>query len=372
MNADVKTPAKPSTSPDVDMGDNPQSLVARVVRMQAFQILLVLVAICVVFSLLAPDSFPSVGNARLIAQNASILAILGVGMTFVIITAGIDLSIGSVMVFSGVVGAKAMIAFGGDGWPTAAIGIGASVASGLLWGLLNGVLVAKAKIPPLIVTLGSLGMALGLAQILTKGVDIRDVPQVMQDEIGYGNVFGQVPVLTVVAIGFVAVGIVVLHYTRFGRHTYAIGSNEESARRVGVRVDGHLIRIYGISGLLAGFAGVLSLAQFGTTAIAGQTTTNLNVIAAVVIGGTSLFGGLGTIFGTVVGLFIPAVLQNGFVIIGVQPFWQQVAVGAVLILAVYVDQVRRASAARGGTSTNSMLRFWSKDKSASEGQGETS
>ena len=131
-------------------------------------------------------------------------------------------------------------------------------------------------------------------------------------------------------------------------YTFAIGSNEEAARRVGVRVDRHLIMVYALSGLLAGFAGVLSLAQFGTTAIAGQSTTNLNVIAAVVIGGTSLFGGVGTIFGTVVGLFIPAVLQNGFVIIGVQPFWQQVAVGAVLIAAVYVDQRRRAAAARGG------------------------
>ena len=114
-----------------------------------------------------------------------------------------------------------------------------------------------------------------------------------------------------------------------------------------MKVDRQLISIYALSGALAGVAGILSLAQYGTTAIAGQSATNLNVIAAVVIGGTSLFGGVGTIFGTVVGLFIPAVLQNGFVIVGVQPFWQQVAVGAVLVAAVYVDQRRRAAAARG-------------------------
>jgi ribose transport system permease protein len=323
--------------------------------MQAFQILLVLIVIVAVFATLAPISFANIGNARLIAQNASILAILGVGMTFVIVTSGIDLSVGSVMVFSGVVAAKAMLAFGGDGWGTAFLGFVISVLVGLVWGILNGVLIAKAKIPPLIVTLGALGMALGLAQILTGGVDVRDVPSVMQDSIGYGNVFGQVPVLTLIALVVVVIGGVVLHTTRFGRYTYAIGSNEESARRVGVRVDRHLIMIYGLSGLLAGFAGVLSLAQFGTTAIAGQTQTNLNVIAAVVIGGTSLFGGVGTIFGTVIGLFIPAVLQNGFVIVGVQPFWQQVAVGAVLIAAVYVDQRRRAAAARGGK--RSSLRF---------------
>ncbi|MCK9918136.1 ABC transporter permease, partial [Microbacteriaceae bacterium K1510] len=127
------------------------------------------------------------------------------------------------------------------------------------------------------------------------------------------------------------------------------GSSEIAARRVGVKVDRHLIAVYTLSGALAGVAGVLSLAQFSTTAIAGQSQTNLNVIAAVVIGGTSLFGGVGTIFGTVIGLFIPAVLQNGFVITGVQPFWQQVAVGAVLITAVYVDQVRRSAAMRGNS-----------------------
>ena len=340
---------------------------ARLVRLQAFQILLVLVVIIAVFATLAPISFANVGNARLIAQNASILAVLGVGMTFVIVTSGIDLSIGSVMVFSGVVAAKAMLALGGEGWGTAFAGIAISVLVGLAWGVVNGVLIARARIPPLIVTLGSLGMALGLAQILTGGVDVRDVPSVLQNSIGYGNVLGQVPVLTLIALVVVVVGAVVLHATRFGRYTYAIGSNEESARRVGIRVDRHLIKVYALSGLLAGFAGVLSLAQFGTTAIAGQTQTNLNVIAAVVIGGTSLFGGVGTIFGTVVGLFIPAVLQNGFVIVGVQPFWQQVAVGAVLIAAVFIDQRRRAAAARGGKRPS--LRFRGAGKGSSEARG---
>ena len=358
-------------STDVVSAPADLTLVQRVARMQAFQIMLVLLGIVAVFATLAPNTFASVTNARQIALNASILAVLGVGMTFVIITAGIDLSIGSVMVFSGVISAKTMIAIGGEGWGTALPGIIVSVLVGLTWGLINGVLIAKAKIPPLIVTLGSLGMALGLAQIITKGVDIRDVPTVMQSDIGYGNVVGNVPTLTVIAAIVVIVGIVVLHTTRFGRHTYAIGSNEESARRVGVRVDSHLIKVYGLNGLLAGFAGALSLALFSTTAIAGQTQTNLNVIAAVVIGGTSLFGGVGTIFGTVIGLFIPAVLQNGFVIVGIQPFWQQVAVGAVLIIAVYVDQVRRASAARGGRTSHPLLRSRSKQNTSPEEQGET-
>jgi ribose transport system permease protein len=327
--------------------DARRSLFRRVSSKQSFQIFLVLVAILVVFTILAPATFATWGNVRQIALNASILAILAVGMTFVIITAGIDLSIGAVLVFSGVVAAKTMIALDGEGWGVAAIGILVSVGCGVAWGLLNGFLIAKAKIPPLIVTLGTLGMALGLALIITSGIDIRDVPVVLEDHVGYGFVLGTVPVITVIAAVVVILGAIVLHGTRFGLHTFAIGSNEEAARRVGIKVGGHIIVVYALSGGLAGAAGILSLSQFGTTAIGGQSATNLAVIAAVVIGGTSLFGGVGTIAGTVIGLFIPAVLQDGFVIVGVQPFWQQVAVGAVLIFAVYVDQARRAAAARG-------------------------
>jgi ribose transport system permease protein len=321
----------------------------RVVRIQAFQILLVLVVIYLIFTGLAPDTFPGWVNMRQVVQNVSILAVLGIGMTYVIITSGIDLSVGSVLVFSGVIAAKVMVAIGGDGWGTALVGIVLSILCGTVWGLLNGFLIAKAKVPPLIVTLGTFGAALGLAQVITKGVDIRAVPSVLADTIGYGNLLGTtLPIISGIALVFVVVFGVILHKTRFGLYTYAVGSNEESARRVGVRVDRQLIMVYGLSGALAGVAGILSLAQYSTTAIAGQSNTNLNVIAAVVIGGTSLFGGLGTMFGTVVGLFIPAILQNGFVIVGVQPFWQQVAVGAVLIIAVYIDQRRRASATRAG------------------------
>ena len=202
--------------------------------------------------------------------------------------------------------------------------------------------------PPLIVTLGTLGMALGFAEVITGGVDLRDVPTVMVNSVGFGNIVWQVPTLAVISAVVVVIGIVLLHRTRFGLHTYALGSNPE-ARRSGLSVHRHLIMVYALSGLLAGFAGWLNLAFFQSTTIGGQSTTNLSVIAGVVIGGTSLFGGYGSIFGSVIGLFIPATLQNGFVIIGIQPFWQQVVVGAVLIAAVYVDQQRRAAALRGGS-----------------------
>jgi len=325
----------------------PKGRLARLAELQALQIVLVLAAIVVVFAVLRPTTFLTPFNVRGVVINTSILAVLGVGMTFVIITGGIDLSVGSVLVFSGVVADKTMVALGGHGWGTAIAGILVSCLCGLAWGLLNGVLVAKARVPALIVTLGTLGMALGFSQIMTGGIDLRDAPDVLVNTIGFGNVVGQIPVLSTIALAVVVVGAVVLHRTRFGLYTFAVGSNAEAGRRVGVRVDRHLVKVYALAGLVAGFAGILNLAFFQSTTIAGQSNTNLNVIAGVVIGGTSLFGGVGTVFGTVIGLFIPSVLQNGFVILGVQPFWQQVVVGAVLIAAVYVDQVRRAAALHG-------------------------
>jgi ribose transport system permease protein len=317
-------------------------------------ILGVLLVIVVAFSIAAGDRFLSTSNFSLISQNIAVWAVLGVGMTFVIVTSGIDLSIGSVLVFSSVIAAKVMAAVGGDGWGVAGLGILAALVAGIAWGLLNGFLVAKAKIPALIVTLGSLSVALGLAQVITGGIDIRAVPGALTDFNTYIKILG-IPALPFTALVVVIIGGIVLHKTRFGRYTYAVGSNELGARRVGINVDRHLILIYGISGTLAGLGAVLALAQFGTTTIAGQSLTNLNVIAAVVIGGTSIFGGQGSIFGTVVGLFIPAVLQAGFVIIGVEAFWQGVAVGTVLVAAVYVDQSRRAAALRGAKAPNPLL-----------------
>jgi ribose transport system permease protein len=342
----VITPPEDVAVPDTHEGH--QSVLKRVGNNQSVWILGVLLVIVAFFSIAAGGKFLSTSNFSLISQNVAVWAVLGVGMTFVIITSGIDLSIGSVLVFASVVAAKVMESIGGNGWGTALIGIAAALVSGLLWGMVNGFLVAKAKIPPLIVTLGTLSIALGLAQVITGGIDVRAVPTAMTDFNTFIKILG-IPSLPFVALIVLIIGGIALHRTKFGRYTYAVGSNEEAARRVGVKVDRHLIRI---SGLLAGFAATMSLAQFGTTTIAGQSLTNLNVIAAVVIGGTSIFGGEGSIFGTIVGLFIPAVLQAGFVIIGVQPFWQAVAVGTVLVAAVYVDQSRRAAALRGASSTN--------------------
>lgn len=336
--------------------------IRQAVRAQAMQIVLVWLAIVAIFSALAPQSFFAANNFLNIAVSVSILAVLGVGTTFIIITSGIDLSMGSVLVFSGVVASMTMDAIGdGEGWGVAIAGIVVALVSGTFWGTLNGFLVAKAKVPPMIVTLGTFGAALGLAQVLTGGIDMRAAPRVLVDTVGFGRVAG-VPVLVLIAMVVVAIGIIVLHRTKFGLYTEAIGSNPESGRRVGINVDGHLIKVYALAGFLAGLAGILNLCFFRSTTIAGHSLTNLDVIAGVVIGGTSLFGGFGTVFGTVIGLLIPATLRNGFVILGVQPYWQQVVVGAFLIAAVYFDQVRRAAANRGQAKESLLSRLFASQR----------
>jgi ribose transport system permease protein len=340
--SDVTTAAD---EPEVEAGEAERETPfwQRLVAGSSTWIGLILVALILVFSVLEPDSFVDSANARNIATDAAVLLVLATGMTFVIITAGIDLSVGAILVFSGVVSARAMNAVGGDNWGVIIVGLVVALAAGAGWGIVNGFLIAKAKIPAFVVTLGTLGAALGASLVITGGVDEREVPFKLITTIGTGRAFDQIPWLVIIAFAVAIVFGVVLAATRFGRYTYAVGSNEEAARRAGIPVDRHLIKVYGLAGTLAGLAGFLSLARFSTTTIGGHDTDNLQAIAGVVIGGTSLFGGIGTMLGSVFGVFIPAVLQNGFVIIGVQPFWQQIAVGAVLIGAVYLDQLRRRS-----------------------------
>jgi ribose transport system permease protein len=336
----VSIPSSPATAPAKAQPAVRRPPARRLLAAPATRIFGVLVLLVIAFTALAPGSFLTGANLGNIANDASILLVLAVGSTFVIITAGIDLSVGGVLVFSSVVSAEVMAHLAGAGVGGLLLGLLVAVLTGLVWGLLNGVLVAKARIPALIVTLGTMGMSLGGALLVTGGVDVREVPLDLALYVGSGRIAG-VPVLVVISACVAIVGGVVLAMTRFGRHTYAAGSNREALRRAGVDTARHLIKVYALAGLLSGLAGYLSVAQFATTTLNGHATDNLQTIAAVVIGGTSLFGGVGTIVGSVIGVFIPSVLQNGFVVLGVQPFWQQVAVGAVLIVAVFLDQLRR-------------------------------
>jgi ribose transport system permease protein len=208
----------------------------------------------------------------------------------------------------------------------------------------NGLCITRLRVPALITTLGSLGAALGIARLITQGNDVRGVPLTLI-KVSAGGFLGLSWIVWVAAVVTV-IGGLVLHFTRFGRWTYIIGSNAEAARRAGIDVDRHLLKLYALSGLLAGLAGMLSLTRFATTTIAGHATDALQVITGVVLGGTSLFGGIGTVVGTVIGMFIPAVLQNGFIVTNVEPFWQEVAIGFILIAAVYLDQLKRRSRER--------------------------
>ncbi|MBV8796448.1 MAG: ABC transporter permease [Hyphomicrobiales bacterium] len=318
-------------------------------------IFVLLIALIAIFTTLRPEQFGSAFNLSMLTINAAILLVLSVGQTFVIIAGGIDLSVGTVLVFASIASAQVMLRMSGaaggtygttqGGWGVVFVGLLVALVSGAFWGAVNGALVAAARIPPLIVTLGTFGMALGFAQILTNGTDIRAVPELLVDAIGSGAIAG-VPVLVVIAGAVALVGAVILHLTRFGVHVFAVGSDKEAARRAGINVGRKLVTIYILSGALAGLAAMMSTARFATTTIGGHAMDNLSTISAVVLGGTSLFGGIGSIAGTVVGVFIPIVLLNGFVILGIPPFWQTVATGAVLILAVWIDQLKRRARER--------------------------
>jgi ribose transport system permease protein len=301
-----------------------------------------LVIMMAVFTIKEPGKFLTLNNLSLNAQTAAPFLLMSIGETFVILTAGIDLSVGFVLVLSGVVAGDFYLSHGGANASVGTIWVGAilGIASGAGFGALQGVAVAKLKIPPLIATLMGLGVAEGLSYLITGGSDLRAVPNTLVSSIGTGYFAG---VQWVIIISFLAALVfgLILAYTRFGRYTYAIGSNPEAALRAGVNVDWHLIKVYALSGLMAGLAGIVNLAYYGTTTISAHPLDNLTVITAVVIGGASLFGGRGSMLGTFIGVFIPALLLSGLNIWPANQFLQYIITGLVLGAAVYLDQIRR-------------------------------
>jgi ribose transport system permease protein len=301
-----------------------------------------LIIMMAIFTGLAPGKFLTLNDLSLNAQTTAPFLLMAIGETFVIITAGIDLSVGFVLVLSGVVAGEYYLSNGGANAGVGTIWVGAilGLATGAAFGALQGVAIAKLKIPPLIATLMGLGVAEGLSYLITGGSDLRAVPNTLINSIGSGGLGG---VQWLIIISFLATLLfgLILAYTRFGRYTYAIGSNPEAARRVGINVDRHLIKVYALSGLMAGLAGILDLGYFSTTTISGHPLDNLTVITAVVIGGASLFGGRGSMLGTFIGVFIPELLATGLIIVGVNQYWQYILTGLVLGAAVYLDQIRR-------------------------------
>ena len=301
--------------------------------------LIVLIGLSAVMAILSPF-FLQASNLLNILLASATIGVLAIGATYVISSAGLDLSLGSVLGLSAVVGAFTAERLGLP-WPLA---VAACLAAGALAGWINGQLVTRAAIPAFIVTLGMLGIARGLALIISDGRAIYGLPEGIVF-LGQGRPFG-VPMPVFIFIGVAIVTHYILSHTRFGAHTLAIGDNEAAARATGIQVDRHRRKLYAFSGLMAGIAGLIFMARVN----AGDPTAGLNyeltAITAAIIGGTNLFGGRGSILGTMIGALIMGVLQNGLNLLAVQSYYQQMAIGAVLILAVFLDQwqARKAEA----------------------------
>jgi len=294
--------------------------------------LVVLAVLCVAMALLS-NAFLSISNILNILLSTSVFGVLAIGMTFVISSAGIDLSVGSILALSGVAGAMLTSNLGLPWWT----GVLGCLAMGAFTGALNGLLITEGAIPPFIVTLGMLGVARGFALVLSNGVSIYGLPAAIV-WLGQGRPFG-VPTPVIILLLAALVAHVLLAHTRFGVYTQVIGDNEGAARAMGVRVERMKVLIYTLAGLLSGLAGLLFAARINS----GEPTAGLNyeltAITATILGGTNLFGGRGSVAGTLIGALIMGVLQNGLNLMAVRPFYQQIAIGAVLILAVWLDRI---------------------------------
>lgn len=343
-----------SPGPRTSGGPAPRRAVARRLtvvgeRAGSLWTLGVLVLIVAVFCLVAPN-FRTKEAWVATSLAATEVMLLALGQAFVVVGRGIDLSVGANLGLSGMV----------SGWvmsrllpqealsQPAVIAAGAVVAvlAGALVGAVNGVVVTRLGVSPLIATLGMMGAATGATQLMNKGQQISDLPPDIF-LIGNTGLFGGwVPVPVLVAAAFVTVSGLLLHRTRFGRHTFAIGSNPEAAARTGIKVARHTTAVYALAGGLAGVAGFLVMAQLGAASVTAGQNDELSAIAAVVIGGVSLFGGRGGVAGAVIGTLIVIVLRVGLVVAEVSSSWQVIAVGVVLVAAVFVDQQRLRLARR--------------------------
>lgn len=307
-------------------------------KLLAFASLIVLV---IGFSLASPNFF-QVSNIMAILQATSVNGVLAVGVTLIIITGGIDLSIGTLMTFCAVM-AGVVLTWAGMPLP---LGVLTAIATGALCGLFSGSLVARMKIPPFIATLGMMLVLKGLSLIVTgtKPIYFNDTPGFTL--IAQGSVIGELipafPVPNGVLVLFLVAGFSawILGRTVLGRYTFALGSNEEAVRLSGVNTDFWKIAIYTLAGGICGIAGLLIASRLNSAQPALGLGYELEAIAAVVIGGTSLAGGRGTILGTLIGALIMSVLTNGLRVLSVAPEWQTVVTGAIIIIAVYADQMR--------------------------------
>lgn len=305
----------------------------------AMGMLPVLILLAIAFELLS-GKFLSVNNLSIVTQQASINIVLAAGMTFVILTGGIDLSVGAVLAASAMAAVSISLI---PEWGM--MGIAGGLAVGLIFGLANGSLVAFLGLPPFIVTLGSLTAVRGVARLMGNDTTVFN-PDLPFEFIGNGSLFG-IPWLAIFALGTVIVSWFILRRTVLGTWIYAVGGNQEAARLTGIKVSLVLLFVYGMSGLLSGLGGVMSAARlYAANGLQLGQAYELDAIAAVILGGTSFVGGVGSIWGTLIGALIIAVLSNGLILVGVSDIWQFIIKGLVIIAAVALDRYRLKGGAR--------------------------
>jgi ribose transport system permease protein len=301
--------------------------------MQRLLPFLSLIVLFVALSIASPH-FLTETNLSSVVRQTAVINIMALGMTMIIIAGGIDLSVGSILGMGGLFGTMAM-----EKGASIPVGVLIGILTGLACGLLNGVLTTRLKIAPFIVTLGTLGIFRGVTLIVSNGLPVHRIPQNFSF-LGEGNILGVPFVLWLLVICAVMTHLI-LEHTRLGRYAFSIGSNKDAAIYAGIPVSLHTTAVYAIAGMLTGLAGMIEASRLMT----GQPTAGqgyeLQAIAAVVIGGGSLHGGEGTVIGTLVGAFIMGLLSNGSDLLGVSPYLQQAIIGAVIILAVSVDELRK-------------------------------
>ena len=344
----MTTPTVTTAAPAA--GFSPKTLKDRLFRPATRQKLLAfasLVALMVFFSFASPQ-FLQADNLVGILQSTAVNGVLAIACTFVIITSGIDLSVGTLMTFCAVMTGVVLTYMGMPLW----LGICAAIFFGALSGFVSGLLIAKLKIPPFIATLGMMMLLKGLSLVIsgTKPIYFNDTPgftAISQDSL-IGDIVPSLPIPNAVLILFLIAmaASLVLNKTILGRYTFALGSNEEAVRLSGVNTDFWKIVVYTVSGGICGIAGLLIASRLNSAQPALGQGYELDAIAAVVIGGTSLSGGTGTIVGTIIGAFIMSVLTNGLRILSVAQEWQTVVTGVIIILAVYADILRRRSGSK--------------------------
>lgn len=312
-----------------------------------FQSLLALIVLCVLISLLT-DKFLTTGNLWNVLRQISVNVCISVGMTLVVLMAGIDLSVGSILAFTSAVSAglltsgismESLDLYIGFTWVGA---VAVALILGFLLGLFNGFVITKFAIPPFVATLAMLTMARGATMLYTGGIPIANLGADFE-RLGSGWLLG-IPIPVWITLLVVGLGIFLSRMTTFGKYVYAIGGNEKASFLSGIRTNYVKMMVYGISGITAAIGGILVTARLNSAQPNAGNAYELDAIAAVVIGGTSLSGGVGAITGTVIGAAIIGVLNNGLVLLNVSPFWQQVIKGLVILLAVIIDKKSKKQA----------------------------